>query len=112
MKMIVAYIKPFKLDAVRQALVAAGAEGLTITEVRGCGRQMGKAEIYRGAEYEVALIPKIRIEAVIPAAALKGALAAVRDAAATGRIGDGKVFVLDVVSALRIRTGETGLAAL
>ncbi|SFI53634.1 nitrogen regulatory protein P-II family [Caulobacter sp. UNC279MFTsu5.1] len=112
MKMIVAYVKPFKLDAVREALVMAGAEGLTIAEVRGCGRQMGKTEIYRGAEYEVALIPKIKIEAVVPASALKGALAAVQDAAATGRIGDGKIFVLDVQSAVRIRTGETGLAAL
>jgi nitrogen regulatory protein P-II 2 len=110
--MIVAYVKPFKIDAVREALVGAGAEGLTIAEVRGCGRQGGRTEIYRGAEYEVALIPKVKVEAVVPAAALKGALAALRDAAATGRIGDGKVFVLDVLSAMRIRTGETGLAAL
>lgn len=112
MKMIVAYVKPFKIDAVREALVRAGADGLTIAEVRGCGRQGGKTEIYRGAEYEVALIPKVKVEAVIPAAALKGVLAALREAASTGRIGDGKVFVLDVLSAMRIRTGETGLAAL
>ena len=112
MKMIIAYVKPFKIDAVRQALVQAGAEGLTIAEVRGCGRQGGKTEIYRGAEYDVALIPKVKIEAVIPATALKSALAAIREAASTGRIGDGKVFVLDVLSAIRIRTGETGLAAL
>ena len=112
MKMIVAYVKPFKIDAVREALVKAGADGLTIAEVRGCGRQGGKTEIYRGAEYDVALIPKVKVEAVIPASALKGALAAIREAASTGRIGDGKVFVLDVQSAMPIRTGETGLAAL
>ena len=88
MKMIVAYVKPFKIDAVRQALVQAGAEGLTIAEVRGRGRQGGKTEIYRGAEYDVALIPKVKIEAVIPATALKSALAAIREAASTGRIGD------------------------
>ncbi|MDG2531564.1 P-II family nitrogen regulator [Caulobacter endophyticus] len=112
MKMIVAYVKPFKMDAVRQALAEAGAEGLTISEVRGFGRQKGKLEIYRGAEYEVPLIPKIKIEAVMPAAAVKGALVAIQEAAATGSIGDGKIFVLDVASAIRIRTGETGLAAL
>jgi len=112
MKMIVAYVKPFKIDAVREALVEAGVEGLTVTEVRGCGRQMGKAEFYRGAGYETALIPKIKVEAVVPATALDGALAALRGAAATGQIGDGKVFVLDVVSAMRIRTSETGAAAL
>lgn len=110
--MIVAYVKPFKLEDVRQALVEAGAEGLTISEVRGFGRQKGKMEIYRGAEYEVALIPKIKLEAVLPAQAVPGALAAIQEAAVTGCIGDGKIFVLDVAQAIRIRTGETGLEAL
>lgn len=112
MKMIIAYVKPFKMVEVREALAAAGADGLTVSEVRGFGRQKGKTEIYRGAEYDVPLIPKVKIEAVVPAAAVKGALAAIRDAAATGRIGDGKIFVLEVAAAMRIRTGESGLAAL
>jgi nitrogen regulatory protein PII len=112
MKMIVAYVNPFKLDAVRQALSDLGVEGLTVSEMRGFGRQKGRIVTYRGAEYELAFIPKIKMEAVVPAAIVESALRAIRDAAATGRIGDGKIFVLDVASALRIRTGETDLAAL
>ncbi|MDR6624437.1 P-II family nitrogen regulator [Caulobacter segnis] len=112
MKMIVAYVKPFKIEAVRAAMIGAGAEGLTIAEVRGCGRQGGGTRIYHDGAQGVVLVPKVKVEAVVPATALKGAMAALADAAATGAIGDGKVFVLDVLSAMRIRTGETGLAAL
>jgi nitrogen regulatory protein P-II 2 len=110
--MIIAYIKPFKLDPVRKALIQAGVDGLTITEVRGHGRQLGKMEIYRGQEYEVPLIPKIRLEAVIPDDVVGAVLTAIEEEAATGKIGDGKIFVVDVSQALRIRTGETGVAAL
>jgi nitrogen regulatory protein P-II 2 len=112
MKMIVAIVKPFKLDEVREALVAAGVEGLTVSEVKGYGRQKGQTEIYRGAEYQVNFVPKVKLEAVVDDAALEGAVEAVKKAAATGRIGDGKIFVLAVEGAVRIRTGETGSAAL
>ena len=112
MKLIMAVIKPFKLDEVREALTAAGVEGLTVSEVRGYGRQKGQTEIYRGAEYQVTFVPKVKIEAVVDDAAAMGAVDAIRAAAGTGKIGDGKIFVLDVESALRIRTGETGAAAL
>jgi nitrogen regulatory protein P-II 2 len=112
MKLIIAIIKPFKLDEVREALVAAGVEGLTVSEVKGYGRQKGQTEIYRGAEYQVNFVPKIKLEAVVDDAAAPGAVAAIKTAAATGKIGDGKVFVLDVEDAIRIRTGETGPAAL
>ena len=112
MKLIMAVIKPFKLDEVRQALSAAGVEGLTVSEVRGYGRQRGQTEIYRGAEYQVTFVPKLKIEAVADDAVAPAAVRAIQAAAATGKIGDGKVFVLDVESALRIRTGETGTAAL
>jgi nitrogen regulatory protein P-II 2 len=112
MKMIIAIVKPFKLDEVREALVAAGVDGLTVSEVKGYGRQKGQTEIYRGAEYQVNFVPKVKLEAVVDDAALEGAVEAVKTAAATGRIGDGKIFVLPVEDAVRIRTGETGSAAL
>jgi nitrogen regulatory protein P-II 2 len=112
MKLIIAIIKPFKLDEVRTALGAAGVEGLTISEVKGYGRQKGQTEIYRGAEYQVNFVPKVKIEAVVDDAIAAAAVAAIQSSAATGKIGDGKVFVLEVGEALRIRTGETGAAAL
>jgi len=112
MKLIIAIIKPFKLDAAREALVAAGVEGLTVSEVKGYGRQKGQTEIYRGAEYQVFFTPKVKLEAVVDDTAVAGAIAAISGAAATGKIGDGKIFVLNVESAVRVRTGETGVAAL
>jgi nitrogen regulatory protein P-II 2 len=112
MKLIIAVIKPFKLDEVREALVGAGVEGLTISEVKGYGRQKGQTEIYRGAEYQVNFVPKVKLEAVVDDDSLAGAVEAIRAAAATGKIGDGKIFILDVEDAVRIRTGETGSAAL
>ncbi len=112
MKLIIAIVKPFKLDEVREALVAAGVEGLTISEVKGYGRQKGQTEIYRGAEYQVNFVPKVKLEAVIDDETLPAAIEAIKGAAATGKIGDGKIFVLDVADAVRIRTGETGSAAL
>ena len=112
MKMIMAIVKPFKLDDVREALTAAGVEGLTISEVKGYGRQKGQTEIYRGAEYAVNFVPKVKLEAVIDDANVAAAVEAVKAAAATGKIGDGKIFVLPVEQAVRIRTGETGAAAL
>jgi nitrogen regulatory protein P-II 2 len=107
-----AIVKPFKLDDVREALVAAGVEGLTVSEVKGYGRQRGQTEIYRGAEYQVNFLPKVKLEAVVDDAAVGKAIEAVRTAAATGKIGDGKIFVLNVEDAVRIRTGETATAAL
>jgi nitrogen regulatory protein P-II 2 len=112
MKLIIAVVKPFKLDEVREGLVTAGVEGLTVSEVKGYGRQKGQTEIYRGAEYEVNFVPKVRLEAVVDDDAVAGAVAAIKAAAATGKIGDGKIFVLNVEDAVRIRTGETGSAAL
>ena len=112
MKLIMAVIKPFKLDEVRQALTSLGVEGLTVSEVKGYGRQKGQTEIYRGAEYQVFFLPKVKIEAVVDDAAADAAVDAIRTAAGTGKIGDGKIFVLPVEGALRIRTGETGMAAL
>jgi nitrogen regulatory protein P-II 2 len=112
MKLIIAIVKPFKLDEVREALVAAGVEGLTISEVKGYGRQKGQTEIYRGAEYQVNFVPKVKLEAVVDDDTAPAAVAAIRAAASTGKIGDGKIFVLDVEDAVRIRTGETGSAAL
>ena len=112
MKLIIAVVKPFKLDEVREGLVTAGVEGLTVSEVKGYGRQKGQTEIYRGAEYEVNFVPKVRLEAVVDDDAVAGAVAAIKSAAATGKIGDGKIFVLNVEDAVRIRTGETGSAAL
>ncbi len=112
MKMVVAIIKPFKIDDVRDALVAAGVEGMTITEAHGHGRQKGHTEIYRGAEYKATFLPKIRVEAVVNDDQVSGAIEAIKATAATGKIGDGKVVVLPVEAAVRIRTGETGVAAL
>ena len=112
MKMIIAVIKPSRLDPVLDAVTRAGATGLTVTEVRGYGRQKGKTEIYRGAEYEVKLLPKVRLEIAVPNEMLDEVADALAAAANTGKIGDGKLFVLDLESALRIRTGERDLAAI
>ena len=112
MKLIIAIIKPFKLDAVRDALTSIGVQGLTVTEVKGYGRQKGHTEIYRGAEYAVSFLPKLKIEVAVAASEADRVAEAIAEAAKTGQIGDGKVFVLDLVSALRIRTGETNVDAL
>jgi len=108
MKLIIAIIKPFKLDEVREALAEVGAGGLTVTEVKGFGRQKGHTELYRGAEYAVDFLPKIRLELAVAAAQADAAIAAIAKAAHTGKIGDGKIFVLPLEHATRIRTGETG----
>lgn len=112
MKLIVAIVKPGKLDDVREALVEQGIQGLTVSEVRGFGRQMGHKEIYRGAEYEVSYLPKIKIEVAVDDAAVDTVLETISTAAKTDSIGDGKIFILNVEQALRIRTGETGAGAL
>ena len=112
MKLVMAVIKPFKLDEVREALTELGVQGLTVTEVKGYGRQKGQTEIYRGAEYAVSFLPKVKVEVVIDDDQTDGVVEAVSKAANTGRIGDGKIFVVDVASAMRIRTGETGAEAL
>jgi nitrogen regulatory protein P-II 2 len=112
MKLIMAIIKPFKVDEVREALTAAGIDGLTITEVKGYGRQKGQTEIYRGAEYAVNFLPKVKVEVVVPDELADRAVDIVQAAARTGKIGDGKIFVLDVEQAVRIRTGDAGAAAL
>jgi len=112
MKLIEAIIKPFKLDEVRGTLTAIGVQGLTVTEARGFGRQKGQKEIYRGAEYEVSFLPKIRIEVAVPDDFADQVVEAIRISAATGQIGDGKIFVFDVEKAVRIRTGETDNDAL
>ena len=112
MKLIMAMVKPFALDPVRLALSDVGVDGMTVTEVQGYGRQKGHTEIYRGAEYKVAFLPKVKIEAVVDDAQVQAAVEAIRGAANKGAIGDGKIFVLEVLDALRIRTGEQGSAAL
>jgi len=112
MKMITAIIKPSRLDAVVEAVTEAGASGLTVTEVRGYGRQKGKTEVYRGAEYEVKLLPKVKLEIAVPADVVQAVVEAIASAANTGKIGDGKVFIVDLESALRIRTGETDAQAI
>jgi nitrogen regulatory protein P-II 2 len=112
MKLIIAIIKPFKLDAVRDALTGLGVQGLTVTEVKGYGRQKGHTEIYRGAEYAVSFLPKLKIEVAVSAAEAGKVVDTIAEAAKTGQIGDGKIFVLDLESALRIRTGETNADAL
>ena len=112
MKIVMAIIKPFKLDEVRDALTAAGVHGLTVTEVKGYGRQKGHTEIYRGTEYAVNFLPKIKIEVVVPAAVVDRAVDVIVAAAKSGQIGDGKIFVYDIDHAVRIRTGETDAAAL
>ena len=112
MKKIEAIIKPFKLDEVREALSELGASGLTVTEVKGFGRQKGHTELYRGAEYVVDFLPKIKIEVVVPASLMDAAVDAIVKAAHTGKIGDGKIFITSVEQVIRIRTGETGEAAI
>jgi nitrogen regulatory protein P-II 2 len=112
MKIVMAIIKPFKLDEVRDALTATGVHGMTVTEVKGYGRQKGHTEIYRGAEYAVSFLPKIKIEVAVAAEQVDKTVEAITGAAKTGQIGDGKIFVLDLQTAVRIRTGETDAAAL
>jgi nitrogen regulatory protein P-II 2 len=112
MKIVMAIIKPFKLDEVRDALTAAGVHGLTVTEVKGYGRQKGHTEIYRGTEYAVNFLPKIKIEVAVASDQVTKVVDAITTAAKTGQIGDGKIFVYDLDHAVRIRTGETDSAAL
>ena len=112
MKKIEAIIKPFKLDDVKEALHEVGVQGMTVVEAKGFGRQRGHTELYRGAEYVVDFLPKLKIEAVVADAGVQGAIDAITKAAQTGKIGDGKIFVSDVGEAVRIRTGETGDGAL
>ena len=111
MKKIEAVIKPFKLDEVKEALQEMGVQGMTVLEAKGYGRQKGQTELYRGAEYVVDFLPKIKIEVVIADDQLEAALSAIQGAARTGRIGDGKIFVSDIIDVVRIRTGETGPTA-
>jgi len=112
MKLITAIIKPFKLDEVREALSAIGVQGITVTEVKGFGRQKGHTELYRGAEYVVDFLPKTKIEAAVDDNIVDRAIEAIEAAARTGKIGDGKIFVSDIEQVVRIRTGETGSEAL
>jgi nitrogen regulatory protein P-II 2 len=112
MKLIIAIIKPFKLDDVREALTPLGVQGLTVSEVKGFGRQKGQTEIYRGAEYQVNFLPKVKIEVVVPPDLAESVVEAIIKAANTGKIGDGKIFVLPVERTVRIRTGETDAQAL
>ena len=108
MKKVEAIIKPFKLDEVKEALSEIGIQGITVSEVKGFGRQKGHTELYRGAEYVVDFLPKIRLEVVVPDASVPGVVEAIQNAAKTGRIGDGKIFILPVEDVIRIRTGERG----
>lgn len=112
MKQVTAVIKPFKLDEVRESLAEVGVTGLTVTEVKGFGRQKGHTELYRGAEYVVDFLPKVKIEVVVDDKVVDSVVDAIIKAARTGKIGDGKIFVLNVEDAVRIRTGESGTAAL
>ena len=112
MKMITAIIKPFKLEEVREALAECGVTGLTVTEVKGFGRQKGHVEMYRGTEYAVDFVPKVKVEVVVPDAQLSSTVGTIMRAAQTGQSGDGKIFVLDLLAVTRIRTGETGAEAL
>ena len=112
MKLITAIIKPFKLDEVREALSAIGVQGITVTEVKGFGRQKGHTELYRGAEYVVDFLPKVKIEAAVADELVDQAVEAIENSARTGKIGDGKIFVYALEQAIRIRTGETGKDAL
>ncbi len=112
MKMVVAIIKPFKLDEVREALSAIGVQGITVTEVKGFGRQKGHTELYRGAEYVVDFLPKVKLEAAIKADLLDQVVEAIEKSANTGKIGDGKIFVSELEQVIRIRTGESGVEAL
>ena len=112
MKLVIAIIKPIKLDEVREALTAAGIQGMTVSEVKGFGRQKGQTEIYRGAEYTTNMVPKIKIEVVVADEIVAGVVETIQQTAHTGSIGDGKIFVAEVSSAVRIRTGETNETAL
>ena len=112
MKLVMAIIKPFKLDEVRDALTGLGVEGLTVSEVKGFGRQKGQTEIYRGAEYAVNFLPKIKIEVAVTDDLLEQVIETIQKSANTGQIGDGKIFVVDLQTAVRIRTGDTGSDAL
>ena len=112
MKFVTAIIKPFKLDEVREALSSIGVQGITVTEVKGFGRQKGHTELYRGAEYVIDFLPKVKIEAAIPNKLLIRAVEAIQKSALTGKIGDGKIFVMELEEVYRIRTGETGEDAL
>jgi nitrogen regulatory protein P-II 2 len=112
MKIVMAIIKPFKLDEVRDALTAIGVQGLTVTEVKGYGRQKGHTEIYRGTEYAVSFLPKLKIEVAVASDQIDKVIAAISSAAKTGQIGDGKIFVYSIEQAVRIRTGETDAEAL
>jgi len=112
MKMVMAVIKPFKLDEVREALTSLGIQGLTVTEVKGFGRQRGQTEIYRGAEYSVSFLPKVKIEVACADPIVERVVEAIQKTASTGKIGDGKIFVYDLDHAVRIRTGETNADAL
>jgi len=112
MKLISVIVRPYKLDDVREALSAVGVQGLTFTEVEGFGRQKGQAELYRGAEYRIDFVPKIKIEVAIQDAQLDNIIDAITKAARTGKIGDGKIFVLELEQAIRVRTGEIGEGAL
>jgi nitrogen regulatory protein P-II 1 len=112
MKKIEAIIKPFKLDEVKDGLNAIGIQGMTVTEVKGFGRQKGHVELYRGAEYDVSFIPKIKIEIVVPDEAAEGVMSTIEKTAKTGKIGDGKIFVIPVGEVVRIRTGEKGETAI
>ncbi len=112
MKLVTAIIKPFKLDEVREALSAVGVAGITVTEVKGFGRQKGHTELYRGAEYVVDFLPKVKVEAAVKDELLEQVIEAIEKSASTGKIGDGKIFVFDLEQAIRIRTGETGDDAL
>jgi nitrogen regulatory protein P-II 2 len=112
MKLVMAVIKPFKLDDVREALTPLGVQGLTVTEVKGFGRQKGQTEIYRGAEYHVSFLPKVKIEVAVPSEIAEQVVEAIIKSARTGKIGDGKIFVTDIERAVRIRTGELDMEAL
>ena len=112
MKFIVAIVKPHKLDDVREALTGIGVEGLTVSEVKGYGRQKGQTEIYRGAEYQVDLLPKIKIEVIVDESRVESVVEAIANAANTGKIGDGKIFVTGIEDVVRIRTGERGESAI
>jgi nitrogen regulatory protein P-II 2 len=112
MKLVTAIIKPFKLDEVREALSAIGVQGITVTEVKGFGRQKGHTELYRGAEYVVDFLPKVKVEAAIKSEMLDQVVEAIEKSASTGKIGDGKIFIFELEQVIRIRTGETGVDAL
>ena len=111
MKLLTAIIKPFKLDDVREALSEVGVQGMTVTKVRGFGRQKGHTELYRGAEYVVDFLPKVKVEVAIDDAILESAIEAITSSASTGKVGDGKIFIASLDEVVRIRTGETGLSA-